>query len=71
MTAIEAAILAGFGVPIAGLCMLFVHKAGCMMRAEEQRERNRAAEERARRYEAARRKARGTPQRRPGGMVIR
>lgn len=70
MTAIEMAVLLGFGLPIAGLSTMFITAARRMMRIEAAREQIRQANARARKYEAMRRKARGTPRRRPGGVTI-
>lgn len=70
MSAIEWAVLLGFGAPIIGLSALFVSEARRMMRIEAARAEVRRANAKARRYEAMRRKARGTP-RRPGSVVIR
>lgn len=70
MSAIEMMVLLGFGLPITGLCALFVREAMRMMRIEAAREQMRQATYKARRYEAMRRRARGTASRRPGGMKI-
>lgn len=71
MTWIEAALLLIYGLPIGALSAAFVIAARRMMREEERRMEIRRAAAKARRYEAARRKARGTPRKRPGSVVLR
>ena len=58
MKMIEILLLAGFGLPIVGLCTFFVVAARRMMREEAERGTVRRASAQAMRYEKRRRRVR-------------